>query len=150
MKIFYKIVNGAVQLGSGTVMPKGFIEYTIGQEPQELLDELFEQSKHTKINEIKQAYNEANQLDIAYMNTTFQADKESQNLIVSVLSTGTVPDGFYWVDSLNNQVAMTYADLQGLSAEILVRGQANFDKYQALKAQVSVALTETELETIVW
>jgi hypothetical protein len=100
--------------------------------------------------EIKTAYEADNQADIAYMSTTFQADKDSQNLIVSVLSAGSVPSGFYWLDSLNNQVSMTYADLQGLSAAILARGQASFVKYQDLKAQVNSATTQDELDLILW
>lgn len=40
MKTFYKIVDGKAKIGSGTVIPNGFIEYTIDQEPQELIDGL--------------------------------------------------------------------------------------------------------------
>jgi len=103
-----------------------------------------------KLQELEAAYNNANELDIAYMATTFQADKKSQALIVSVLSAGSVPTGFYWVDSLNNKVTMTYADLQGLSGTILARGQSNFDKLQSLKAQIKSATTQAELDSIVW
>ena len=36
---YYKITEtGYPAIGSGTVVPEGFIEYTPGQEPQELLD----------------------------------------------------------------------------------------------------------------
>ena len=39
MKTFYKInADGGASIGSGTVLPQGFIEYTKGSEPQELLD----------------------------------------------------------------------------------------------------------------
>ena len=103
-----------------------------------------------KISEIKQAYNTANQEDIVYMGTTFQADKDSQNLIVSALSAGMVPDGFYWKDGLNNHVHMTFEDLQGLSAIILTRRQINFNKYQDLKAQVRDTTTQVDLEKISW
>lgn len=100
--------------------------------------------------DIVSAYNNANQLDISYMSTTFQADKNSQDLIVSVLSAGSVPDGFYWLDKANSKVAMTYAELQGLSATILTRNQLNFDKYQTLKAQVKAATTQAELDAVIW
>ena len=110
----------------------------------------FEQLQAKKLQELETVYNKANQEDIVYMSTTFQADKDSQNLIVSVLSAGSVPDGFFWLDSLNNQVAMTYEDLQGLSAAILARGQANFAKLQDLKTQVSSAMTQDELDIITW
>ena len=103
-----------------------------------------------KLTEVAQSYSNANQLDIDYMNTTFQADKESQDLIVSVLSAGSVPDGFFWLDSINNKVPMTYTELQGLSGAILVRNQANFIHLQDLKAQVKAATTKAELGAIVW
>ena len=51
MKTFYKInTNGAVSVGSGTVIPQGFTEYTVGSEPQALLD--------AKALEAKKAFNQ--------------------------------------------------------------------------------------------
>jgi hypothetical protein len=110
------------------------------------LDEL----KAKKISELTQAYNTEIEADIAYMNTTFQADKYSQDMISKVLAVGSVPTGLYWVDTINNQVAMTYADLQGLAGAMLARGQVVFDKLQGLKAQVRSAVNETELNSIGW
>ena len=104
----------------------------------------------SKLHELKIMYNNSNQLDIPYMTTTFQADKASQDLIVSVLSAGSVPKGFFWLDKANNQVAMTYAQLQGLSGAILTRNQANFVKFQGLKAKVKLAKTQADLDLIVW
>ena len=104
---------------------------------------------NSKIKEIETAYNNANQEDIEYKDTVFQADEKSQQLIVNVLSAGTVPEGFWWLDKDNNQIPMTYEELQGLSATILVRGQANFTKLQELKTQVLEAGID-ELDTIVW
>ena len=103
-----------------------------------------------KVQEIKTQYELNNELDIAYLNTTFQADKASQDLIVSVLSAGSVPTGFFWLDKANNQVAMTYAELQGLSGAILTRNQTNFIKFQGLKSQVKLAKTQADLDLIVW
>ena len=106
---------------------------------------------HTaKLSKLETAYNKANQLDIAYINTTFQADKASQDLIVSVLSAGSVPDGFFWLDKSNNQVAMDYAQLQGLSGAILTRNQTNFIKFQELKSKVKLAKTQADLDLIAW
>jgi len=115
-----------------------------------LIAPTFTQLRTAKKQEIYGAYNNANQLDIAYMTTTFQADKASQDLIVSVLSAGSVPTGFFWLDKANNQVAMTYAQLQGLSGAILTRNQANFVKFQGLKAKVKLAKTQADLDLIVW
>lgn len=57
MKAFYKIENGQAQVGSGTIVPESFIEYIVGQEPQELLDaleaEIAEQSINSQIQEAK-------------------------------------------------------------------------------------------------
>lgn len=36
-KTFYKIVDNKAQVGSGTFVPEDFIEYEIGNEPEELL-----------------------------------------------------------------------------------------------------------------
>jgi len=103
-----------------------------------------------KVSELYASYNKANELDIPYMSTTFQADKSSQDLIVSVLSAGSVPSGFYWFDKANNQVAMTYADLQGLSGAILARGQVNFTKLQGLKVKVKSIKTQADLDAVIW
>ena len=104
----------------------------------------------TKLSELETAYNNANELDIAYLGTTFQADTKSQDLIVKVLSAGSVPTGFFWIDKANNQVAMTYTQVQGLSGAILTRNQVNFIKFQGLKARVKLATTQAELDAIVW
>lgn len=40
MKAFYLIENGKLNTGSGTQVPDPFIEYVIGEEPQELLEAL--------------------------------------------------------------------------------------------------------------
>ena len=103
-----------------------------------------------KIISLKTDYENANELDIAYMKTTFQADKASQDLIVKVLSAGSVPTGFFWIDKANNQVTMTFTQLQGLSGAILTRNQTNFIKFQGLKAKVALAKTQVDLDLIVW
>ena len=110
----------------------------------------FSELQTAKVNELGIAYNDANELDIAYLNTTFQADKSSQDLIVSVLSAGSVPTGFFWLDKANNQVPMTYAQLQGLSGAILTRNQTNFIKFQGLKTQANAATTQAGLDKITW
>ena len=37
MKTFYKIVDNKAQVGSGEFVPEDFIEYEVGNEPEELL-----------------------------------------------------------------------------------------------------------------
>ena len=114
--------------------------------------EVLNQAKEAKLAEIKSAYETEISADIQYMGTTFQADKKSQDIITKVLaaSGGTLPTGFYWLDSSNNKITMTYDDLQGLANAILLRNQQLFDKYQTLKQQISSATTVDELEVIKW
>lgn len=57
MKTFYKIENRQAQIGSGQIVPESFIEYIVGQEPQELLEALeaerAEQNINSQIQEAK-------------------------------------------------------------------------------------------------
>jgi len=105
--------------------------------------------QEAKIKEAYDKYLSIRYSDIAYMNTTFQADANSQALIVSVLSAGSVPSGFYWLDVNNNQVSMTYADLQGLSGAILARGQVAYTNYQTKKAEILATTTVADLDAVV-
>ncbi len=110
----------------------------------------FEQLQSAKLSEIVQAYTNANQEDIAYMNTAFDTKDSTQDIIAKNLAIGSVPDGFYFRDVDNNDVQMTYADLQGFGAAIQVRNLSNFSKYQELKTSVGSATAQDELDTIVW
>ena len=126
----------------------GIIEFTPPARPEPTPEFLLSQAMLIKENEIQLGYDYANALPIDYMGTTFQADKDSQDLVVSVLSAGAVPDGFYWLDIMNNQVSMTYAELQGLSQALLMRGQINFGTRLALKIATKSAVTVAEVEAI--
>jgi len=153
MKTFYKInTDKTASIGSGTVVPQGFTEYTKGSEPQKLLDALFLMDKPIKLQELQASYTKATELDIKYLKTTFQADSSSQDTITKVLtaSGGTLPTGFAWLDVNNNQVQMTYAQLQGLANAILLRNQQLFIKYQSLKTKVASAKTQADLDLIKW
>ena len=156
MIYFYKIQDNKIQRGSGYKVPKGFLEYTKGQEPQELLDILKEQeftkALYTKLKELETSYNNSIQQNIDYLDTTFQADFKSQELIKSTLtaSGGVLPDGFYWKDLYNNEITVTYEDLQGLAAVIFIRGQSEWLKWQELKKLVSTAVSVNDLDDISW
>ena len=56
MKTFYKIENGRAQVGSGTLVPDGFVEYIVDEEPQELIDAL---SKEQEVQDLQSKLNEA-------------------------------------------------------------------------------------------
>ena len=57
-KTFYKIVDNKAQVGSGTFVPEGFIEYEIGNEPKELLLALKVDIEIERIQKIKQKASE--------------------------------------------------------------------------------------------
>jgi|GEM_PF-4149800 len=56
MRTFYKIVDAQVLIGSGDLIPEGFVEYTVGEEPTELKDALETQQK---ADELQEKLNEA-------------------------------------------------------------------------------------------
>jgi len=117
---------------------------------EDIIAPTFEQLQNKKLSEMEVAYNNANELDIDYMSTTFQSDKKSQDLITGILVGGAVPSGFTWRDKLNVDVAMTFSEFQGLSQALVTRGQFNWVKYQGLKTKISLATTQAELDVISW
>lgn len=100
------------------------------------------------------SYTAAEQADIAYMSTTFQADNASQTLITKVLAAlgGASPAGFAWADKNNVAVAMTNAQLQGLANAILARNQPLFWHAQNQKATIRASTTDTvaKVQAVVW
>lgn len=110
----------------------------------------FSSKVQAKSNELYLEYDKANQLNIDYMATTFDTAKSTQDIIANNLAIGSVPDGFYFRDINNVDVAMTYVDLQGFGVAIQTRGLINFSKLQDLKAQVELVTTQADLDLIVW
>jgi len=98
------------------------------------------------------SYAEAVTTPISYMGTTFQADQASQDLIASVLTAagGALPAGFAWYDVNNAPVTMTFAELQGLAASILGRGQPLFIHKQTQKAAIRAASTVAQVQAVTW
>lgn len=112
--------------------------------------ELLSQAQAAQINLLTAAYTAAIQQNVSYMGTTFQADSASQqrlNLVITGCG-GTLPSGFYWVDAGNNQVVMTFAELQGLGQTMLGQGWAAFSNLQSKKAAVLAAATVAAVEAI--
>lgn len=103
-----------------------------------------------RCNALATEYSVEIQKNVQYMDTAFQADDASQNILAKVLVAGAVPDSFFWMDSSNVQVPMNFAQLQGLASAILVRGQAAFTKLQQLKSQVRAAVTVDEVRAVIW
>ena len=103
-----------------------------------------------QIGALQKSYQVAIQESVDYMATTFQADDASQIVLTKVLVVGSVPDGFFWLDSNNAPVLMTFPQLQGLAAAMLIQGQTAFAKLQQLKATVRTATSIVDVLAVVW
>jgi hypothetical protein len=110
--------------------------------------------KAAQITILTNAYNTAIQKPVSYMSTTFQADSDSQTKVIQVLAAmtpaGVTPAGFYWVDAANNHVAMTLAQVQGLSQAMMAQGWAAFQHLQTRKTSVNAATAIPDVLSVVW
>ena len=91
--------------------------------------------------------------DVAYMDTTFQADAASRSTLSSTilaLAGSAVPAGFYWLDSANTQVPMTAEQLQGLASAMFAQGWGAFLRLQARKADVLAATSIEAVQAVIW
>ncbi|MCL1618323.1 DUF4376 domain-containing protein [Ralstonia pseudosolanacearum] len=104
----------------------------------------------TQIALVESAYQNAIQQPVSYMGTEFQADLDAQTVLTKTLAPGAVPPGFFWLDSSNNAVQMTFAQLQSLAGAMLAQGQAAFAKKTDLKRQIRAATTIMAVEAITW
>lgn len=94
---------------------------------------------------LKSAYEAAIQQPVHYLNTEFQADATSQDMLTKVLAAGAIPADFAWLDTHNQPIKMTYVELQGLAGAILVQGQTAFFQWQTHKGKIRAASTVDEL-----
>lgn len=117
---------------------------------KQMLEPTLDEFKAKKIQELYQAYEQANSEDIEYNGYMFQADKKSRELLGQVVAVGIVPEGFYWVSSDNVKVSMSIDGLKQLAGAMLIRGQVNFNKLQMLKEQVKEAATKEQINGIIW
>jgi len=83
MKYFYKIVDGKAQAGSGNTTPSDFTEYTLGNEPQELIDGLSyqtpEEIANARILEIDIRLDEIDRLSIRSLRSKSNGRGNSQD-----------------------------------------------------------------------
>lgn len=112
--------------------------------------EAFEAIKTAKLAELKAAYEAANYADIDHASKTWQADRDSQQLLAAVLSVGGAPPGMYWRDITETNNTMTYSDLQALAAAIRDRGLLLDTNLYTKKAAVEAATTIEEVNAITW
>ncbi|WP_299078859.1 hypothetical protein [uncultured Paraglaciecola sp.] len=108
----------------------------------------FSKQKQVKTVEITEAAMSAIRENIVHNTFTFTAKQEDQDLLVAVLSAGSVPAGMYWRDSSGTAQTMSYADLQGLSSAIVTRGLGIDTTLQAKLAEIEAATDESELDAI--
>lgn len=107
-----------------------------------------------KLAQLERAYETAVQQPVAYMGTTFQADYDSQTTLTKTLTAltplGAVPQGFAWLDTNNNAVPMTLAELAGLAATMLNQGWVAFQNKQAKKQAARDAQTADDVNAVTW
>ena len=99
---------------------------------------------------IDSSYDLAITANIDYLGFTFQADYPTHDNLKSVLSCGSVPDGFAWFDINNNPVPMSYQQVQEFSKALVYRGFSAFVKKQTLKNQILAAIDAATVQAIVW
>lgn len=86
MRTFYKLNEGKAETGSGSTVPEGFIEYQVGQEPDELKIALdaFNTSEATE--KMITAWKENRQklvgaIEVTHNGIIYQGDEKSQERI---------------------------------------------------------------------
>ena len=104
MKTFYKInTDKTASIGSGTVIPQGFSEYTVGKEPQALLN--------AQALEAKNAFNQDIYSQISVLESKLlRATRE----LLSTTTTATAK-GF-----AQTKIDSTEAEIEALRAQIKV------------------------------
>lgn len=122
------VEDNKAQVGSGTFVPPEFIEYKVGQEPNELLEAL-----ETERLEMESAYNKAEakrakqlHLDNIIVNVNGNEfdgnDKARLNMLSAIQSAEVVGiDKTYWKLANNNVVEVTVGELKQALAEAIQR-----------------------------
>lgn len=131
------------------LLPQGCVQITDGEAvilltPVPTLSE----RKAKLIADSEAAYDAAIQEPIAYLGTTFQADKASRELLTDVLVAAgfVMPTGFMWRDANNVATLVEGALLQGLATTILMRGQPLYWAKTAHKDAINACLTDEDLD----
>jgi hypothetical protein len=127
--------------------------YTI---PEPTAEQLLAAAQATQLALIDSSYLSAIQQPVAYMGTTFQADRDSQDLMnraitglqAIVATGGAVPANFAWYDVNNQPVTMTLLQLQGLFATGVASVNALFVHKQMRKAAIRAATTIADVTAI--
>lgn len=135
--------------------PKGMTAYT---PPSPTTAQLVEAAQTAQLALMDSSYLSAMQQPVAYMGTTFQADKASQSLMNDAITAlqaivatgGTVPANFAWYDINNSAVPMTLLQLQGLFATGSANVNSLFVHKMTQKAAIRAATTVSAVQAIVF
>jgi len=110
MKTFYKIVGNKAQVGVGTKVLDGFTEYTVGEEPQKLLDGL---AYRTPVEIVKDILNQKkqdlitfceNMEDITINTNTYSAKPSSLAKIEIAINTPWGNTEKEWYETIDDEI----------------------------------------------
>lgn len=90
-----------------------------------------------------------NALTVTVNGATYQADSESISQMTKNSAFTVLPDGFYWLDSSNNQVTVDKDGLQAILDAALAARYELFAGLQTRKAAIQDATTIEELESLI-
>jgi len=159
MTTFYKInTDKTAAVGSGTVVPQGYTEYTKGSEPKELIDALalqkFKSSKPNKYSEITTAFDTATKAIIDVLPHEMATWKDQENEARSYVANNTIAtptlDAIILARGLNETVLVFATKVIANADAYRVAYLPLLGKYQVLTKQVSLATTTVEVEAIKW
>ena len=109
------------------------------------MSENLDSAKKAQLDAAAMDYIESLNFVVQIGGNTFQADPVSYNSLVSVLSVGSLPPGFYWVDASNQRVTVDFAFLSSLASAIAAERFVRFNAYQDRKERIRNATSIPEL-----
>jgi len=152
---FYKInTDKTAAVGSGTVVPQGFTEYIIGNEPIELVNQQFKEAIATKTTSIKQSFADALKAGFTCTNgiimdadlISIQTLDSGYNLSIKLSQTTMDITDYHNIDHL----ALPIADVDTMLTELGVNYNTLRVKKNTLKKQAESATTQAKLDLVIW
>jgi len=150
--------------GSGDIIPDGYIEYTISTEkptayhafnyntkqwedPRTLAD-----LKAAQWAIIKIARSTAEYAGFTWDATVFDSDATSQNRITGAVTLAQMSPTFTidWILADNTARTLSATDMMQVGAALGQHVAAQFSHGAALRVQIEAALTQAEVEAVVW
>ena len=109
------------------------------------MSENIENAKKAQLDAAAMDYIESLNFLVQIGDHIFQADPSSYNSLTSVLSVGSLPPGFYWVDASNQRVPVDFVFLSSLASTIAAERFVRFNAYQDRKERIRNATSIPEL-----